>query len=212
MASPRQLRLALCGDANVGKTSLFLRFSKGDDITEREIEETAVRMRSVGSDECTKTFSARGKELRVSLNDTGGQEQHQLNLTGSVYQHAQAILFVCSVDDEDSLMSLNNWLREAKKFTAVDAQYYIIGNKIDLKPSVNETDDNKFISHQRLADFVAGNRSMYPIKGMFKTSALKGTNVKEMFDEIADDLAATALPEQMTLPIDQVPRRRGCCK
>ena len=65
MASPRQVRLALCGDANVGKTSLFLRFSKGDAITEREIEGAAARMKSIGSDECTRTFSARGKELRV---------------------------------------------------------------------------------------------------------------------------------------------------
>ena len=149
--------------------------------------------------------------LQVSLHDTGGQEQHQRNLTGSVYQHAQAILFVCAVDDEYTLMSLKNWLREAKKFTVDATHFYIIGNKIDLQPTVAQNDDEKFITHQRLTDFVAGNTSTYPIKGMFQTSALKGTNVKEMFDRIADDLAAAALPEPMTLPIDQVPRR-SCCK
>lgn len=65
LASDWQLRVSLCGDANVGKTSLFLRFSKEDECTEREITHETKKERTVGSDDSTKSFLVGRKSLRV---------------------------------------------------------------------------------------------------------------------------------------------------
>lgn len=60
-----QLRAALCGDANVGKTSLFLRFGKGEDINESEILQVGTTKKTVGSDECIRSFVVGSKQLQV---------------------------------------------------------------------------------------------------------------------------------------------------
>ena len=146
--------------------------------------------------------------MQVTLHDTAGQELHQRSLTGSVYRRAQAILFVCAVDDDESLISLSNWLRDAKNYNS-DARYYVIANKIDLQASDEE--DESFISDQMLDDFVETHHSDYPICRVFRTSALKNTNVKEMFDTIVTELADAAVPKAISLPIDINTKQGKCC-
>jgi small GTP-binding protein len=66
--------------------------------------------------------------------DTAGVERFR-TLTRNYYRNADATVFVYSVTDTASLHYLTQWLKDAQSH-APDALRVIVGNKIDLKGSI----------------------------------------------------------------------------
>jgi Ras-related protein Rab-8A len=78
-------KLALIGDSSVGKTNILLKYIHSD-IAMSHIA-------TIGIDFKVKLVDIDGFRLKLQLWDTAGQERFR-NLTGTVYQNAEAILLV----------------------------------------------------------------------------------------------------------------------
>ena len=72
--------------------------------------------------------------LQLAVWDTAGVERFR-TLTRNYYRNADATVFVYSVTDTASLHYLTQWLKDAQSH-APDALRVIVGNKIDLKGSI----------------------------------------------------------------------------
>ena len=99
--------------------------------------------------------------------------------------------------------------REVKCITYMnfspDALYFLVGNKVDLK-----MEDES----QRLIDYcLERNRDVFC--GCTMTSAKEGTNVRQLFDDIAQTLVSKDLRPINEgagfLSLDQAHEKRNCC-
>ena len=117
--------------------------------------------------------------LQLNLWDTLGLENYA-KYTRSHFLLSQAVLFVYSVTDEDSLSQAAELLQFAK-IHAQGACFILIRNKIDLDPTFTEEDVMEPIP-----------RNAFSMQ--FQTSALKGEGIQDMLKEIASYLLNKATP------------------
>ena len=117
--------------------------------------------------------------------DTAGQERYHRSVTKSIYRKTDAFLFVYAANDEFTFQSLHNWIDDAflHVSTRSVARFYIVGNKTDLPSQVDKSTSAQFVTSSRFSELIEAPR----------TSALQGTNVKDMFQFVVDDVVS-ALP------------------
>ena len=130
--------------------------------------------------------------MQLILWDTLGLEEHA-TLTRSHFLLSQAVLFVYSSTDEDSLSQAAELLPLAK-MNAQGACFILIRNKIDLEATVSEDDVEAIISTDAFAL-------------QFRTSAVTGDGVKEMLQSVASHLIRKATPMK---PIGRPACSAGC--
>ena len=117
--------------------------------------------------------------MQLNLWDTLGLEQHA-QYTRSHFLLSQAVLFVYSATDKDSLIQAAELLTLARVH-AQGACFILIRNKIDLDPTVSEEDVMESIPDNAFAL-------------QFRTSALSGKGIQEMLQAIAVHLFKNATP------------------
>lgn len=152
-----KFKVLLLGDMGVGKTSLFFRI-KDDDFSH-------LRNLTLGLDMCVTRISVGDAEVEISLCDTAGSERYR-TLTRNFYRNAQAILFVCSVDNPASLYGLGKWDEDARMY-APTAVRFLVGNKSDLPLAVNDyTLSNFASSHECEEAFVVSAKTGEGVAGI----------------------------------------------
>lgn len=117
--------------------------------------------------------------MQLDLWDTLGLEKHA-QLTRSHFLLSQAVLFVYSSTDKDSLSQAAELLTLARVH-AQGACFILIRNKIDLDPTVSEEDVMASIPNNAFAL-------------QFRTSALSGEGIQEMLQATAAHLLKNATP------------------
>lgn len=112
--------------------------------------------------------------LQAQLFDTGGEERHR-SLTHNYYRGIDGVLLTYSVDDQCTLMNLQQWIESVEEVNSADdienITWGIIGNKCDLKSEVSR-ETVKLLCEE------LGTRLE------FLTSAKDGVNVVESFEMI----------------------------
>ena len=78
-------KVAVIGDSSVGKTNLLLRYVESD--------YKQSHIATIGIDFKVKTVDVNGYRIKMQIWDTAGQERFR-NLTGTIYQGAEAVLLV----------------------------------------------------------------------------------------------------------------------
>ncbi|WOO81251.1 Ras-related protein Rab-18-B [Vanrija pseudolonga] len=121
---PTNLKLLLIGNSSVGKSSLLLRFTDDDFLSE---EETAA---TIGVDFKVKSIELDGRRYKLSIWDTAGQERFR-TLTSSYYRGAQGVILVYDVASRPTFDELIKWFREIETYCAEDVVKVIVGNKVD---------------------------------------------------------------------------------
>ena len=159
------LKIALLGDATVGKTNLVLRFV--ENTFSSNIAPT------VGYDYKSKTITLNkfNKKAKLQIWDTAGQERF-MALSKTVYQRVDGVMIVYDITRSPTFENTLTWINKVKEFKA-NLPIMIIGNKSD---KVNERIIN-FEEGKKLAD---ENKLKF-----FETSALSGENVEEAFISFA---------------------------
>lgn len=123
----------LLGEGRVGKTSILLRYIKGE-YNDRQIS--------------TLQASYLDKKIKVGINtahlsvwDTAGQERFHA-LGPIYYRDADGALLVYDITDAESFTKVKQWVKELRKIVGNDISIAIAGNKIDLEKNrhVNEED------------------------------------------------------------------------
>ncbi|MBD3227067.1 MAG: GTP-binding protein [Candidatus Lokiarchaeota archaeon] len=166
-----KLKVLLCGDGAVGKTSLIHRF-----IQQRF---QANYKLTVGVDILTKDviLNRQGEEKRASLSiwDIGGQQRFEF-IRSTFYKGAAGALLIFDLTRYGTFNpGIKKWLAEIKQF-AGDIPFVIIGNKVDLE-EVREVERSE-------AELLAENNDSIYIE----TSAKTGKHVDESFIKLTEKI------------------------
>ena len=164
-----ELKILLCGNSGVGKTSIFRRYY------ENKFEGNFIT--SIGIDFRTKEIKYKKKIYSIHLIDTAGEERFR-SITSSYFRMAEYYLLVFDLTDKNSLISLPEWIESLKEYID-NPKFFVIGNKSDLKRSQ--------ISDIEINDVLNGKGNIkINNENFIKVSAKTGDNVEETFKYIID--------------------------
>ncbi|KAH7832149.1 Rab11c [Monocercomonoides exilis] len=159
-------KVVVVGDSDVGKTNLLNRFVDNTFFWSTRP--------TIGVEFRTKHLRIGDVTVTLQLWDTAGQERFRA-LSSAYYRGAVGAVAVYDVTNPNTLTSLSDvWLKEIRVHCAPSCVGVIVGNKKDL-------------GHLRLVKEEEGRKiaEMKESCAWIETSALDGTNVSEMFVELA---------------------------
>ena len=170
-----ELKILLCGNSGVGKTSIFKRYY------ENRFEGTFIT--SIGIDFKTKEIKYNKKLYSIHLIDTAGEERFR-SITSSYFRMAEYYLLVFDLTDKNSLISLPGWIDSLKEYIN-NPKFFIIGNKSDL--------DRSQISDIEINDVINGKGNLkINNENFIKVSAKTGENIEATFKYLIDIIEQTS--------------------
>ena len=117
-------KILLLGDSGVGKSSLLLRYTKDQFMTD---------MRStIGVEFGLKYVKIDNLQLKVQIWDTAGMERYKA-LTSAYYKGAKGVIVVYDICRKKTFEGVDKWIDDFKSKADEDAVILLIGNKSDLK-------------------------------------------------------------------------------
>lgn len=162
-----QFKMVLLGESAVGKSSLVLRFVKGQF---HEYQES-----TIGAAFLTQTVSVDDTTVKLELWDTAGQERYH-SLAPMYYRGAQAAIVVYDITNADTFSRAKVWVKELQRQAAPNIVIALAGNKADLaaKRQVEINDAQAYADENGLI--------------FLETSAKTALNVNDIFMSIAKKL------------------------
>ncbi|KAJ4708422.1 Ras-related protein [Melia azedarach] len=188
-----QAKLVLLGDMGTGKTSLVLRFVKGQFYDFQES--------TIGAAFFTQVLSLNEATIKFDIWDTAGQERYH-SLAPMYYRGAAAAVVVYDITSMDSFQRAKKWVQELQRQGNPNLIMFLVANKVDLedKRTVNTEDGEQYAKENGLS--------------FLETSAKTAHNVNELFYEIAKRLAKANPSRQTGMKLHTGRReggRRGFC-
>ena len=153
-------KVIIVGAGKVGKTSLTIRFAE-DRFRESYLP-------TLGVDFLTKNINAKGKNIKLQLWDTGGQE-FVMSLLPFYFSGAAGGVLVYDITNRNSFNSLDYWLKQIRQ-NAGDIPVTLAGNKIDIE-------DQRKVSIEEAKAFAKDKKLLY-----LETSAKTGVSVPDLFE------------------------------
>ncbi|KAH6796448.1 hypothetical protein C2S51_037434 [Perilla frutescens var. frutescens] len=156
-------KLVLLGDVGTGKSSLVLRFVKGQFV---EFQES-----TIGAAFFSQTVAVNDATVKFEIWDTAGQERYH-SLAPMYYRGAAAAIIVYDVTNQASFDRAQKWVEELRAQGNLNMVMALAGNKSDLLDAKKDA------------------QTYAQANGLFfmETSAKAATNVNELFHEIAKRL------------------------
>ncbi|XP_043933641.1 ras and EF-hand domain-containing protein-like isoform X2 [Protopterus annectens] len=195
-------RLVLAGDAGSGKSSFLLRLCSNEyrsDITT-----------TLGVDFRMKKLLVDGDQTTLQIWDTAGQERFR-SIAKSYFRKAHGVLLLYDVTSERSFLNVREWVDEVKNSTEKSIPIILIGNKVDMRAEMPESNCVHTAHGEKLA---------MAYNSLFcETSAKDGTNVVEAVLHLAREVKKTVdldneKEEAVTKLIipDKLDSLSKCCK
>lgn len=162
-----QAKLVLLGDMGAGKSSLVLRFVKGQFYDYQES--------TIGAAFFSQTLAVNDVTVKFEIWDTAGQERYH-SLAPMYYRGAAAAIIVYDITNSDSFERAKKWVQELQRQGNANLVMALAGNKSDLasKRKVETEEAQKYADENGLF--------------FMETSAKNAQNVNEIFHEIARKL------------------------
>ena len=159
---PPSLKIITLGEAATGKTCIIKRFV--DNCFHEKVVAT------IGFDCCYRNISVYGREFRLNVVDTAGQERF-LSLVPSYLRDAVGVLLVFDVTNkssfEEGIPKMLELIHPEDEMRMI-----LVGNKADAG-------DRRKVTRQQAEEFAANLSVLY-----FETSAVTGQNIHKVFEEI----------------------------
>ena len=162
-----QFKLVLLGESAVGKSSLVLRFVKGQF---HEYQES-----TIGAAFLTQAVQLDDFTVKFEIWDTAGQERYH-SLAPMYYRGAQAAIIVYDITTPDSFNRAKTWVKELQRQASPNIVIALAGNKSDLA-------NKRMVSFDEAQAYADDNNLLF-----METSAKTAMNVNEVFMAIAKKL------------------------
>ena len=160
-------KIIIIGDAAVGKSNILSRYVKNE--FSENLKST------VGVELGIKFIKVKGTNTKIQIWDTAGQERYRA-ITSSYYKGSHGCFIVYDITNEITFNNVEKWYEHVQKEAGQDISIILVGNKCDKE-------DERKISKEK------GQEKAKNLKcAFFETSALSGTNIAEIFDELANDI------------------------
>lgn len=189
-----QFKLVLLGESAVGKSSLVLRFVKGQF---HEYQES-----TIGAAFLTQTVCIDDTTVKFEIWDTAGQERYH-SLAPMYYRGAQAAIVVYDIQNQDSFQRAKTWVKELQRQASPNIVIALAGNKADLANS-------RVVDYEEAKQYADENGLLF-----METSAKTAVNVNDIFLAIAKKLPKNegTGPQQNIRPTqnEQSRQNSGCC-
>ncbi|XP_030332836.1 ras-related protein Rab-5A isoform X1 [Strigops habroptila] len=166
-----QFKLVLLGESAVGKSSLVLRFVKGQFHEFQESTIGAPPSFFVAAF-LTQTVCLDDTTVKFEIWDTAGQERYH-SLAPMYYRGAQAAIVVYDITNEESFARAKNWVKELQRQASPNIVIALAGNKADLA-------NKRAVDFQEAQAYADDNSLLF-----METSAKTSMNVNEIFMAIA---------------------------
>ncbi|KAH9800626.1 Rab5/RabF-family small GTPase [Citrus sinensis] len=188
-----QVKLVLLGDMGTGKTSLVLRFVKGQFFDFQES--------TIGAAFFTQVLSLNEVTIKFDIWDTAGQERYY-SLAPMYYRGAAAAIVAYDITSMDSFERAKKWVQELQRQGNPNLIMFLVANKVDLeeKRKVKNEEGELYAQENGLS--------------FLETSAKSAHNVNELFYEIAKRLAEVNPSRQTGMKLHTESHgggRRGFC-
>lgn len=174
MATQR-FKVVLLGEGRVGKTSILLRYTKGE-YDDRQVS-------TLQASYLDKKIPLGAVNAQLSVWDTAGQERFHA-LSPIYYRDADGALLVYDITDAESFARVKKWVKELRKIVGSDIAIAIAGNKCDLEKNRNVLE----------SDAVAYAESVGAQH--YNTSAKANKGLTEVFNTLATNM----LTKRMNTP------------
>ncbi len=167
------MKAVLIGDGAVGKTSIRRNYL-GEDFIEGHLA-------TIGVDLATKRVLFEQDIVKFIIWDLAGQPTFE-KVRGHYYSGCNGILLVYSVVDRETFDNASKWLVEAFKNMGPLPPTVIIGNKIDLRASL---DKKKYVTPEEGQQFTKYFIEKLGVPAIFReTSAKTGENIQDTFQQL----------------------------
>ena len=196
-------RYIIIGDMAVGKSCLLLQFTDHKFRHEHEL--------TIGVEFGGKTIEVKGKNVKIQIWDTAGQEAFQA-ITRTYYKGALGALLVYDITRHETFEHINRWLNEVKENGSKDIYCILIGNKKDLE-------DQRQVKYEEGKELADKNNLLF-----LETSAKTAENVNECFiltsEKILDKIEKTGIDpsapsKNVKITIDEDEKedeeKKSCC-
>ena len=160
-------KIILIGNIGVGKSCLSLKATKGIFLEEY--------ISTIGFEFYCFNVKVDEKIIKLQIWDTCGQEAYR-SLIKNFYRNASLAIIVYSVEDSQSFIDIDIWLKQVKTYGTSSCKIFLIGNKID-------TNDRKVSTEQGIKC-----KNDFFFDCFMETSAKDGINTKELFVNCASIL------------------------
>ncbi|TMW61083.1 hypothetical protein Poli38472_014544 [Pythium oligandrum] len=159
----RKFKVVLLGEGRVGKTSILLRYIKGE-YDDRQVS-------TLQASYLDKRLMVDNAKVQLSLWDTAGQERFHA-LGPIYYRDADGALLVYDITDDESFKKVRTWVKELRRIVGDDIDISIAGNKVDLQRNRKVSEDEA----KRYAESVGATH--------FNTSAKLNRGLEDVFVDL----------------------------
>ena len=164
----KKFNVSLLGESEVGKTRLTNCYLQKENFGE-------IALTTIGIESIMDKAIFDGEEYKFKIYDTAGQERYR-SISKSSIKITEGFLLVFSVDNKKSFEHINYWYNSIKEEADIQKKVIIlVGNKIDL--------ENREVSNEEATRYANSKNIKY-----FETSAKTGYGVKEVFNELYQDV------------------------
>ncbi|CAG9326356.1 unnamed protein product [Blepharisma stoltei] len=163
MEQLHEYKIVTLGDGRVGKTSLTLRFARGQFNDSEKA--------TINANFFEKQVQIGREMVKLSIWDTAGQERYRA-IASNYYRNAQGAIIVYDITEKSTFDRVETWVNELQSQGGKDIAIILVGNKCDKE---NERE----IPRQNAIDFAKSIGVTH-----FSTSAKTGSGVNECFMEI----------------------------